>query len=315
MATKSTKRVEVISPLIKTTGQDTVDFQKVLKKVSSKKFGDEFKDHEIKLLDTDLADCIVGVVITGQNKNLPPKKDKETGEHSKLGINPYKENLSFGNIFLYNNALNILFYEVNMNGCYPNKLEKYLMHLWNTTPDQEETIELSFNPVSRKGEYQRMLKMTHYREVYAEFVNPAEILQEYKDDNDAVFSMTKRYLKDGLNSNSDKLVVKFATYGKKNNKTGLGRQAVMKFVNSVRYLFNGSQKKNVTALKVQGYFTDPNSPKSIQPINLIADTFNIFINLTNMTLLEDLQLVERKSEIERLYNKHLPELKHIFKKD
>jgi hypothetical protein len=130
-----------------------------------------------------------------------------------------------------------------------------------------------------------------------------------------MFSMAKRYLKDGLSSNSDKLIVKFATYGKKNNKTGLGRQAIMKFVNSVRYLFNGDQKKNITALKVQGYFTDPDSPKSIQPINLIADTFNIFIRLTNMTLLEDLQLAERKSEIEKLYNKHLPELKQIFKRD
>jgi hypothetical protein len=313
MATKSPKRVEVISPLIRATNEDAANFKKVLQTVCTQKFGDEFKDHEINLLTTDLEDCVVGIVITGQNKNLPPKKDKATGAHSKLGINPSKENLSYGNIFLYSDTLNVLFYEVNVNGCYPDKLAEHIMRIWNH-PSQKNRIELSFNPVSRKGEYQRLLKMTNYREVYAAFANPAEILQEYKDDNDSTLSMVKRYLKDGLNSNSDKLIVNFATFSKKNNKTGLSRQRVMKFVNSVRYLLNGNQRKNVTALKVLGYFTDPDSPKSKQPINLIADTFNIFIRLTNVTLLEDLQLAERKSEIERLYSRHLPELKLIFKR-
>lgn len=314
MATKTKKRVEVISPIVKTVRQGKLDFKAIIQDIGSRKFGDGFKDHEIKLLPTELNNCIVGVIVTGQNKNIPPKKDKETGEHSKLGINPDKENLSFGNIFLYDDNVNVLFYEVSMNGCFPNKLGEHLMRMWNTS-HQDDKIELSFNPVSRKGEYERMLKMTNYREVYAEFANPTEILQAYKDDNSTIFAMAKRYLKDGLHTNSDKLIVKFATFDKRNNRAGLSRQAVMKFVNSARYLFNGYQKKNVTKLKVQGYFTDPESPKSKQPINLVADTFNIFIRLTNVTLLEDLQLVERKLEIEKLYNTNLPELKRIFKKD
>lgn len=306
----ATKRIEVIAPHIKYTGDEEITFESILTNANKQKSADAFKDYQLTLLSTELPNCTVGIINTGQNKNLPPKKEKATGRLSKLGINIEKENLCFGNILLYDAELNVLFYEVNMNGCFVSNLCDYLTSKWNGIHDEQ--IEISFNAVSRKGEYSRMLKMTYYKEYYAEFANPTEILQAYKDDNSTQFSLAKRYLNDGVKSNSDKLVVKFSTYGKKNNKTGLSRQALMKFVNSVRYLFNGDQKKNVIALKVEGYFSDPALPKSLQPINLIADTFNIFIKLTDKVLQEDIQEIERKTEIEKLYSKHLPELKYIF---
>lgn len=306
----ATKRIEVIAPHIKYTGDEEIAFGSILKNANKKKRADAFKDYQLTLLSTELPNCIIGIINTGQNKNLPPKKEKATGRLSKLGINIEKENLCFGNILLYDAELNVLLYEVNMNGCFINNLRDYLTSKWNDIHD--EKIEISFDTVSRKGEYSRMLKMTYYKEYYAEFANPTEILQAYKDDNSTQFSLAKRYLSDGVKNNSDKLIVKFSTYGRKNNKTGLSRQALMKFVNSVRYLFNGDQKKNVIALKVEGYFSDPALPRSLQPINLIADTFNIFIKLTDKVLQEDIQEIERKREIEKLYSKHLPELKYIF---
>lgn len=308
------KRIEVIAPHIKYMGEDEITFESILNHVNGKKHADSFKDYQLTVLKTTLSDCIVGIVNTGQNKNLPPKKEKATGKLSKLGIDINKENLCFGNILLYDKNLNILFYEVNMNGCYLDKFGEYLMNFWNIANKGME-IEVSFSTVSRKGEYARMLKMTHYTEYYAEFYNPTEILQAYKDDNSTTFSLAKRYLNDGVKNNSDKLIINFSTFGKKNNKTGLSRQALMKFVNSVMYLFKGDQKKNVAALKVKGYFTDPDMPKSIQPINLVADTFNIFIKLKDKIQQEDIQQIERQSEVEKLYNKHLPELKYIFKRD
>ena len=64
-----------------------------------------------------------------------------------------------------------------------------------------------------------------------------------------------------------------------------------------------------------GYFTDPNDPQTLQPINLVSDVFSIYIKLTTQTLHSDLQEGERKSEIEKIYQKHLPELKYIFNRD
>ena len=314
MASKSKKRVELVTPIIKKTGEKNITFEDVVSFINGKKHEGEFKDYELKLLNTTSDEYIVGIIITGQNKNLPPKKNKKTGEFFKLGIDIENENLSFGNIFLYDSKLNVLFYEVNVNGCYLNKLGDYFLDKWNIAHEDNQ-IDISFATVSRKGEYSRMLKMTYYKEVSVEFANPTEIIQSYKDDDSSMFSMTKKYLNDGNRNNSDTLVVKFSTFGKKTNKTGLTRSFLMKFVNSVRYLFNGDQKKNITALKVRGYFTDPESPKSIQPINLIADTFNIYIRIENQALLENIQEIERKNEIEKLYIKHKMELKSILNKD
>lgn len=307
------KRIEVIAPCIKYLGDTEIMFDSILTNVNGKKGADSYKDYQLKLLNTTLENCIIGIINTGQNKNLPPKKEKSTGQLSKIGIDIDRENLCYGNILLYDKNLNVLFYEVNMNGCSVDNLCDYFVKEWNKT--QDEKIQISFNSVSRKGEYERMLRMTYYKEFNAEFANPQEILEAYKDDNSSQFSLAKRYLSDGVKNNSDKFVIKFSTLGKKNNKTGLTRTSLMKLVNSVRYLFIGEQKKNVLALTVKGYFTDPDISSSIQPINLIADTFNIFIKLTDKVLQEDIQETERKTEIEKLYIKHLPELKIIFKRD
>ena len=51
----------------------------------------------------------------------------------------------------------------------------------------------------------------------------------------------------------------------------------------------------------------------MKPVNLVTDTFNIFIKLTVKLLLTDIQQFERQQEIEKLYIKHLPEFKYILK--
>lgn len=111
------------------------------------------------------------------------------------------------------------------------------------------------------------------------------------------------------------MVVKFSTHGRKINKGGLGRQTILKYVKSFRHLFSIGQKRNVQVLKVQGYFSDPELPTTLQPINLVADTFTIYISLTDKLLHNDLQEEERASEVKKLYAKHLPELKMLFKSD
>ena len=94
MATKS-KRIEVVSPSIKCYGEN-VSFKQLLETVNSVKFQMEFKDHEIKLMNSELPNCSVGIVITGQNKDLPPKRNNQTGEFQQLNLDVHTEKLSFG---------------------------------------------------------------------------------------------------------------------------------------------------------------------------------------------------------------------------
>lgn len=311
MATKS-KRIEVVSPNIKCYGEN-VSFKQLLETVNSVKFQMEFKDYEIKLMNSELPNCSVGIVITGQNKDLPPKRNNQTGEFHQLNLDVHTEKLSFGNIFLYDDSINILFYELNINGCYLNKLAEYIQYYWNSNNDDK--VELSFTPVSRKGEYQRLMKMGYYKEFYVELTNPTEIMQDYKDNNSSLFSTAKRYIKNSVSNKSDVLVLKYSTYGRRTNKLGLLAKEVQTLARSFGVLLAGEQRKNVRKLKVMGYFTDPNDPKTLQPINLVSDVFSIHIKLTSQTLHSDLQERERKSEIEKIYQKHLPELKYIFNRD
>ena len=114
MTTKSkNKRIEVVSPHIECYGDKPVTLIDIINLSNGYKYQTEFKDYEMHLLSTDLQNCSVGIVITGQNKNLPPKRDNITGDFSTLNLNVQKEKLSFGNIFLYDSSLNILFYELN----------------------------------------------------------------------------------------------------------------------------------------------------------------------------------------------------------
>lgn len=46
-----------------------------------------------------------------------------------------------------------------------------------------------------------------------------------------------------------------------------------------------------------------------------ASKYNLHIKLTTQTLHSNLQEMERKEEIEKLYLKHLPELNYIFDRD
>lgn len=307
------KRVDVVAPCVKTLNGEDVLFSQILKDIDGKKKANAYKDHQLKLLTTEKVNCNVGLIITGQLKNLPPKKNKVSGVLSPLDIDTNKENLSFGNICIYDDSINVMFYEVNQNGCYLDDFANYLQTKWNETYDDNK-IEVSFSAVSRKGEYSRFVKMSYYKEVYVEFSNPNEIIEAHKDDKSSTWAHAKKYISAADKSNSDKLIIHFSTFGKKINKAGLSRKTTKTFIDAVRYLLTGSQKKNVEKLKIKGYFTDPDSPKALQPINLVADTFNIYIKLADKIKQEDLQELDRKTEIEKLYDKHLSELKDIFKK-
>lgn len=308
MATKS-KRVEVITPRIKYF-ENKVTFEQILSTINGIKFQNEFKEHEIRLISSELPNCSVGIVMTGQNKDLPPKRNNQTGKFSQLNLDINREKLSYGNVFLFDSRLNVLFYELNINGCYLDKLADCIQGYWNS--NHEDKIELTFLAVSRKGEYQRMMKMGYFKEFYVELTNPTEILQDYKDSTSTLFSTAKRYISNSMKNNSDIFILKYATHGKRINKQGLSSKEILNLVKSFSFLLTGEQRKNVRKLQVKGYFEDPNEPQTLQPINLVTDVFTIYIKLTVQTLHSDLQEAERKDEIEKLYQKHLEELNYIF---
>ncbi len=307
---KKQKRIEVLSPIITSTNEP-VAFTDILAHANSKAETHETKSIEIRTMTTEHEGCTMGIMITCQNKDLPPKRNNRTGEFSAIGINVNNESLSYGNILLYDSQLNVLLYEVNLNGCDPDLFGGYLVNCWNHD-HEENCISLKFSTVVRKSEYERAMRMGFYKEFYAELTCPTEIAQAYRDETALIYKLAKSYVDNAVKSNSDTIVVKMSSFGKMGKDNGLNVRYVKKMIESFHYLQLGIQNKNVTQLRVKGYFTDPDEPNTIQPVNLVADTFREYIKLEVKQFHTNLQEAERKSEIEKVYKKIKPELRRIL---
>lgn len=262
------------------------------------------KEYIVKIYGSgNLDNCQEGIVVTGQNKDIPPKRNDQTGEFSALSVDIDHEKLSFGNAFLYDKKMNVLFYERNKNGCFIDTLAKFFTQLWNQDEVVHEDIkiELDFIAILRKGEYERAIKLGYYKEFIAEFTNPKAILEEMADDNSSLYGISKRCATEAVKAKSDRFEIKMSTFGKQVNKDGLSLRTIKDHLKSVRSLLRGRMKSNVEKVRIKGYSSDPEDSSSIQTIDLVADVFKPYFRLTSNSLNSNLQEVERRQELRKVY--------------
>lgn len=231
MAARKKKYVEVLTPRVKCFSQNDseITFSDILSYMSGKTVSYNEKEYIVRTYGSDnLENCIEGIVVTGQNKDIPPKRNDQTGEFSALSVDIDHEKLSFGNAFLYDKELNILFYERNKNGCFIDTLAKFFTQIWNQNEEEHEDIkiELDFNAILRKGEYERAIKMGYYKEFIAEFTCPKAILEELEYDKSSLYGISKKCATEAVKAKSDRFEIKISTFGKQVNKDGLSIRTI-----------------------------------------------------------------------------------------
>lgn len=244
-----------------------------------------------------------GIIVTCQNKDIPPKRNNQTGEFSALPVDIDHEKLSFGNAFMYDKRMNVLFYERNKNGCFIDTLAKFIIQMWNQDEEEHKDIkiELDFIAILRKGEYERALNMGYYKEFIAEFTNPKAILEEMADENSSLYGISKRCATEAFKAKSDRFEIKMSTFGKQLNEDGLSIRTIKGHLRSVRTLLEGRMKCNVEKVRIKGYSSDPEESSSIQTIDLVADVFKPYFRLTSNSLNSNLQELERRHELRKVY--------------
>lgn len=289
MAARKKKYVEVLTPRVKCFSQNDseITFSDILSYMSGKTVYYNEKEYIVRTYGSDnLENCIEGIVVTGQNKDIPPKRNDQTGEFSALSVDIDHEKLSFGNAFLYDKELNILFYERNKNGCFIDTLAKFFTQIWNQNEEEHEDIkiELDFNAILRKGEYERAIKMGYYKEFIAEFTCPKAILEELEYDKSSLYGISKKCATEAVKAKSDRFEIKISTFGKQVNKDGLSIRTIKEYLRSVRTLLKGRMKSNVEKVRIKGYSSDPEDSSSIQTIDLVADVFKPYFRLTSNSL-------------------------------
>lgn len=314
MAQTIRKRVDVVAPFIKPineNSENSISFVEILNLLNGKKYTNPTgKQYEFHLQHTDKLNCLVGIVITTQDKDLAPKKNKFTDEISPIELDPATEGLAYANVFLYDVNLNVLIYEINRNGCFLNNI----IDIYNEeTISDDEKYNLEFLAVVRKAEYERFLNMYYIKEFELDIAEPRAVLQEFQDAEDSIAKALRTHLEAGLQANTDKVTLHYTAAGKRANPQGLTRSRIKRLVDAARQILRTPQRGNIDVLRVKGYLEDVENIKSIQPINLIADTFRtLYINLPTAIIHTNLQVDDRKQEIERVYEKIKSELQRIF---
>ncbi len=120
-----TKRrcVDVLSVKLE---EETITFKEILETIDGRNYRYNEKIFNFSLLSTHIRNCIIGIIITTQDSDIPPKRNKQTGEYQSVEINTEEEGFAYANIILYDYHRNILLYEINKSGCYPNQFIDFL---------------------------------------------------------------------------------------------------------------------------------------------------------------------------------------------
>ena len=310
---KKKRYIDVISTKL-TFAEDSesnMTFADILRFMNGKEYRYSEKIFEFSLLDTTISNCIVGIIETTQDKDIPPIKDKITKQFSQMNINPDTQGLAFANIFLYDTHRNILLYEINKNGCFPKQLTDFIYAHWNAD-NQDIRFDLTFPPIFRANEYQRMLQMNYYKRIIVEIYKPDELIDCFDESADSLEnSILKHNLQVGTQTNADTIKLEQVAITKKLNPMGLSHSLVKGLVDAVNLnIADRGFRKNIQTLRVEGYTGDPED-RALKPIDILADTFNEHFKITEILVQSDVQRGERKIGIEEVYNRILPELRQL----
>lgn len=313
MATKA-RYVDVLSPVITVQDGDApVLFEDILRFMVGKEYVVNEKMFTFALFQSPADEnYIEGYVITTQDSDIPPKRNKQTGDFTAVNIDVAVEGFAYANVFLYDKTRKVLVYEINRNGCFPRQLIEAIYTHWNRVLEGEEErtrFSLNFSTFARRDEYNRMLQMSYYKKVSVELVNPQGIVSELLQENDSVENWIKETANKVASFNANTIKIEQTVFSRKVNPEGLSHNGVKQIVDKVLTLFG---RGNIQKLEVQGYTDDAEEPKRCKPVDLLTDSFNEAFRIQDIQVHSDLQLTERKTGIEGLYNRILPEIRQIL---
>ncbi len=308
--------VDVLSVRITTLedGQD-VSFETILNYLSGRKYvsRDTGKLIEIQCRpDPEGGNIVKGVVITTQDSDIPPKRNKMTGQMSAIGINVDVEGLAYANAFLYDINHKVLIYEVNKNGCYIKQLKEMIYELWNAVMDINDhrpKFNIDFFMLARRDEYQRMLRMSYYKQISIELARPHELINNFIGENDSISNWIKANLENAVSGNADTVLLEQTATSRKINIEGLSRNMI---TNAIDKLFEKVDRSHVSKLIVRGYTEDVEDSSRCRPVDLLTDVFDESFFLNDVAVHSNLQVQERMIGVQSIHNRILPELNAIL---
>lgn len=311
---KKIRKVEIFQPKIDPrVGDQNVLFEDVLLFLNGKEFPFGDKWFLVSLFDDRVNDnCIEGLIITTQDSDIPPKRDKRTGNFSPVEIDIRREGFAYANVFLYDKQRNVFIYEINKNGCYIKQLINMIQALWNHVDNdrgERTIINIDFKPFARRDEYNRMLRMTYYKKLSIDLVNPEGLVNAILDEEDSLENLIKSSINSGVINNANVIKIEQTVLSRSLNPAGLSGNIVRGLIDKV---LNKVGRNNIMKLEVCGYTEDIEESKRCRAVDLLVDTFDESFRINDIQIHADLQRQERKNGIESVYNKIIHEIREII---
>lgn len=72
-----------------------VSFVDILNYINGREYRCNEKIFNLNMLRTDKADCDLGIIVTTQDSDIPPKRNKNTGNYSPVQINTTEEGFAY----------------------------------------------------------------------------------------------------------------------------------------------------------------------------------------------------------------------------
>lgn len=313
MANKK-RNVDVLSVNFRYAEGETqsVHFSDILRFMNNREYRLNEKIFNFTLLNCQIQDCLMAIIVTTQDSDIPPKRNKNTGTYSQVLINPEEEGFAYANILFYDVRRNILLYEVNKNGCFPNQFREFVYYHWNAE-ENNVRFDISFPPIVRANEYQRMLQMDYYKKILIELYAPTELINCFKENSDSLYNnFINHQVQMGVQSNANTITIEQFALQKKVNPMGLSRSMVQGLVDAVKLnIAEKGHRLNVQQLRVEGYTYDSEDPKKCKTIDILADSFNVYFKIPDIQVHSDVQQFDRMVGITDLYNRLLPEFRQL----
>ena len=155
-------------------------------------------------------------------------------------------------------------------------------------------------PLFIKDAYKKILGMKRYREIEVEILNPKSVVRDLKDKKEFLVKQLSNFADMG----AERMNLKLSVINRKKTsilKTNYIHKLVSYIQNNI--LQNEDTKYNVEKVIVKGYTEDIEDKERINTIDLIGKSIDGYIYLETKQTHDDLQMMERKDDIIRLFIK------------
>lgn len=187
-----------------------------------------------------------------------------------------------------------------------------IYELWNTVNnlnEQRPKFNIDFIMLARRNEYQRMLRMTYYKQISIELARPHELINNFIGENDSISNWIQANLNNAVSGNADTVLLEQTATSRRLNVEGLSRNLI---TNAIDKLFEKVDRHHISKLIVKGYTEDVEDSNRCRPVDLLTDAFDESFYINGITVHSNLQVQERLAGVQAVYDRILPELNSIF---